>query len=86
MITAYENGSPDLPLAPGGDHTGLRWQSVQNAPLAGTLYAREWLGNIEAHHLELYSYAASTLYDSIGVDPGWHYFFISAHTSNPAAY
>ncbi|MHB2155103.1 VWA domain-containing protein [Calditrichota bacterium GD2] len=41
----------------------------------------EWIASQPAHCLPKYSYAAETLYDSMSTTQGWHYFFISAHTS-----
>jgi hypothetical protein len=38
---------------------------------------------IEAHLLEEYSYPVSTLRDSTGLNPGWEYFFVSAHGQDP---
>jgi hypothetical protein len=46
---------------------------------AGTTTAYEWITNLDAHYLPEYSYAAPTLCDFTWSDPGWHYFFVSAH-------
>ena len=49
----------------------------------GVQYIWEWIGNQPSHKLPEYSYTAQTLYDSASLTDGKHYFFISAHTSNP---
>jgi photosystem II stability/assembly factor-like uncharacterized protein len=43
----------------------------------------EWLANQPAHKNTLYSYIASTPYDSMSVTNGRVYFMVSAQTSNP---
>jgi len=49
-------------------------------------FAWEWLENVPAHHFELYSQTTPTQYDSLSGNPGWHYYMVSAHTSNPLVY
>jgi len=46
----------------------------------------EWLANVPAHHVESYGLTVQSLYDSIGSDPGWQYFVVTAHTGDPAIY
>jgi len=84
LAALREAGAPEID--PAGLSIDYRGAAIRTAPLAGTLYAWEWLGNIEAHRLALYSYAAATLYDSTGSDPAWHYFFVSAHASGIGVY
>lgn len=86
------------PVAPGFLHNDIRMVTADEVGadfegpacrievLGGATYAWEWIGNIAAHRLENYSFAASTLYDSMGTDPGYHCFFVSAHTSDPFIY
>jgi predicted lipoprotein with Yx(FWY)xxD motif len=47
--------------------------------LEGAMYGFEWLGNLDAHEMQTYSYAAATLYDSTAVDPAIHTYMVSAH-------
>ena len=54
--------------------------------LSGMLYAWEWIGNMEAHYYDTYSFTAATLYDSTAADPGYHYFIVATHTADPFAY
>jgi hypothetical protein len=44
-------------------------------------YAWEWLENVVARYFETYALTVESLYDSMGSDPGWQYFMVSAHTS-----
>lgn len=46
----------------------------------------EWLANVPAHHVESYGLTVASLYDSMGSDPGWQYFVVTAHTADPAIY
>ncbi|UCF06377.1 MAG: T9SS type A sorting domain-containing protein [bacterium] len=46
-------------------------------------YAWEWLVNVPARQAELYARTVESLYDSIGTDPGWQYFIVTAHTADP---
>ncbi|UCF05458.1 MAG: hypothetical protein JSV33_00015 [bacterium] len=48
--------------------------------------AWEWLANVPARHFETYALTVQSLYDSMGTDPGWQYFMISAHTNDPVVY
>ncbi|MBU8922837.1 MAG: T9SS type A sorting domain-containing protein [Bacteroidales bacterium] len=50
------------------------------------VYAWEWLGNMEAHRLDNYSFTATTNYDSMMGQDGVHHFFIASHTSDPFTY
>ena len=43
-------------------------------------YAWEWLDNKPARYFETYVATVVSLYDSIGSDPGWQYFMVSAQT------
>ena len=47
--------------------------------LEGAMYGFEWLGNLDAHEMPTYSYAAATLHDSTAADPGIHTYMVSAH-------
>lgn len=44
--------------------------------------AWEWLGNVPGHNFGAYSFTAKTVFDSTSVTPAWHYFIVSAHTSD----
>ncbi len=46
----------------------------------------EWLGNVPARHSEVYALTVESLYDSIGTDPGWQYFVVTAHTDDLTEY
>jgi hypothetical protein len=48
-----------------------------------TVYAWEWLENLPAHRLMLYSCTAPTLNDSMSGNNGMAYFMVSAQTSDP---
>ena len=62
---------------------GLRQDKIRTFKSdAGTL-AWEWIGNEPAHRDSLYSYIASTLYDSMPGTNGIEYFVISAQTNDP---
>ena len=43
----------------------------------------ELVGAMEAHLWAQYGYTSATLRDSTGVDPGWEYYCVSAHGSEP---
>jgi hypothetical protein len=45
--------------------------------------AWEWLANLPSHWFDEYAYTAATLNDSTATNPGWHHFFVAAHTSDP---
>jgi hypothetical protein len=49
-------------------------------------FAWEWLDNVPAHFFETYALTVQSLYDSMGTDPGWQYFMVSAHTWDPAIF
>lgn len=51
--------------------------------LRGESYTWEWIANQPAHRLPEYAFTAPTLYDSMATTTGMHYFFVSAHTSDP---
>ena len=46
----------------------------------------EWLANVPAHHVESYGLTVQSLSDSMGTDPGWQYFVVTAHTEDPSIY
>lgn len=46
----------------------------------------EWMGDMEAHKLNYYSFTCPTLYDQTEKINGKHYFLISAHTTNPTIF
>ena len=48
--------------------------------------AWEWLANIPARQSEEYALMIESLYDSMGSDPGWQYFVVTAHSADPAIY
>jgi hypothetical protein len=62
--------TPDVPL----DFEGAAVRLMDNG------YSWEWLANIPARYFESYSYLAVSLNDSMGTDPGWQYFMVTAHT------
>lgn len=43
-------------------------------------YAWEWIADVPAHHFETYAYTVPSLYDSMGTDPHWQHFMVSAQT------
>lgn len=59
-------------------------EAIRFAILEGVAYGFEWLENVDAHFMEIYSYAAETLNDSTASDPGLHTFMVSAHYSSEA--
>jgi len=72
-----EEAAPGVPLEFDG-------KATRPALQAG--YAWEWLDNVSAHHFETYVYTASSLYDSLGPDPGWQHFMVSAQTADLIVY
>ena len=61
----------------GGDFAGPGYRVTNTQDRT---YYWEWIGNVPAHYFEGYSFASPTLMDSTGINPGWHYFLVSAHT------
>jgi hypothetical protein len=57
--------------------------AVRRASLGGASYWWEWVANMEAHYLDNYAITAPTLNDWMQTDDHMHYFFLSAHTSDP---
>jgi len=49
-------------------------------------YSWEWLGNVPAHHFANYTMTVDSPYDSMGSDPHWQYFMVSAHTVDSLFY
>jgi len=43
-------------------------------------YSWEWLGNVPARYFDSYSLLVTSLSDSMGSDPHWQYFMVTAHT------
>ena len=41
----------------------------------------EWLANVPARYFDEYAYTAVSLSDSMGFDPRWQYFMVTAHTA-----
>ncbi len=68
------------PAEVGPDFNGPAYRVIKEG---GKTFYWEWIGNQQAHYLAHYSYTAPTLYDSSSATPGWHYFLVSAHTSDP---
>jgi len=68
------------PAKVGPDFSGSAYRVTTSGK--DTLYW-EWIGNQPAHYLPNYSYTAATLFDSTSASEGWHYFFVSTHTSDP---
>jgi hypothetical protein len=52
----------------------------------GVNYAWEWIADQPAHRFATYSYTAPTLYDSMSITNGRHYFLVSAQTNDPYVY
>jgi hypothetical protein len=72
-----------------GDATGvpIDFEGKKIRLLAGAPgYAWEWLSNVPAKGYEEYALMIESRYDSMGADPGWQYFVVSAHTSDPFVY
>ena len=81
-------------LAPGALDGAGAWSGVP-IDFAGTMIRRlpeasswawEWLANVPAKHYEEYALMVTSRYDSMGTDPGWQYFVVTAHTSDPLLY
>jgi len=49
----------------------------------GKEYTWEWIANQPSHKFAMYSYTATTLFDSMSTTNGLHYFLVSAHTDDP---
>jgi hypothetical protein len=49
-------------------------------------YAWEWLANVPSHYFETYALLVVSLYDSMGTDPGWQTFMVSAQTADPTIF
>jgi len=72
-----------------GDATGvpIDFEGKKIRFLAGASgYAWEWLSNVPAKGYMEYALMIESRYDSMGADPGWQYFVVSAHTSDPFVY
>lgn len=46
----------------------------------------EWITNVPARYAEQYAYTVPSLYDSMGSDPHWQYFVVTAQTEDPFTY
>jgi hypothetical protein len=59
-----------------------------SAPIVRTSgdYAWEWLANVPAHYFRTYALTVQSLSDSMGGDPGWQHFMVTAHTDTQYVY
>jgi hypothetical protein len=79
--------SPSAALAMKAGGISLPSPAKATTDLVGRAYystsSGDWglIGTVEPHLLSEYGYTAATLRDSTSVDPGWEYFFVSAHGS-----
>jgi len=81
LATVEADGIVEIsPSEVGPDFSSLGYRVTTSGE--DTLYW-EWIGNQPAHYLPNYLYTAATLFDSTLATDGWHYFFVSAHTSDP---
>ena len=60
--------------------------AFRRTTLGGASYWWEWVANMDAHYLDNYALTSPTLFDSTGAGTGYHYFFLSAHTSDPFSF
>ena len=60
-------------------------KAVRHSPL-GDGFAWEWLANVPARGIDTYALLVESLYDSMGTDPGWQCFMVTAHTEMPYEY
>lgn len=72
-----------LTAFPADVHAGFSGPVYRETFVDGSSYAWEWLADAPAHYLPEYAYTAATLFDSTGAGPGYHWFMVSAHTSDP---
>jgi predicted lipoprotein with Yx(FWY)xxD motif len=73
---ALETGDeiPRMPLVP-IDYAGPALRRSSGG------YSWEWIANVPARYFDSYSLLVTSLYDSMGVDPGWQYFMVTAQTA-----
>lgn len=80
MHEPEEAGDGNISSVPvGPDFEGEAYRSIS---LEGEMFGFEWIGNVEGHLQDTYSYAAATYFDSTSVDPAIHTFMVSAHRSS----
>lgn len=80
----FESGVKSTPLsAISADFEGTAYRFLVTSE---GIEGWEWLGNMDAHRLESYTYTAATLFDSTGADDGVHHFFVASHTLDPFVY
>ena len=83
-VSALSRGEKSIdPLELAPDFEGGAYRFITNG---GMTYGWEWLGNMEAHRLESYTFTAASLFDSTASNDGWHHFFVASHCSDPFAY
>jgi hypothetical protein len=76
---------PEVGSGPGGDLViPIDFAGVAARAAGG--YSWEWLGNVPAHHFDNYTMTVDSPYDSMGSDPHWQYFMVSAHTVDSLFY
>jgi len=76
-----------LDMSFSADHQQLYYDSRERIITLNSIdYTWEWIADQPAHGLPYYSYTAATLYDSMSVTDGKHYFFVSAHTYSPTMF
>ena len=72
---------------PGGLPYALDGEGSMVRAIAGASgYVWEWIANVPAKHYDEYALMIASRYDSMGTDPGWQYFVVSAHTGDPLLY
>jgi len=76
---------PALELADIGVDAEFSGEAVRRIPTAAG-DAWEFIGNVPARQAEEYALLVESLYDSMGTDPGWQYFVVTAHLENSALY
>ncbi len=80
----YSSGEKSTPLsAVSADFEGTAYRFIVTSL---GVYGWEWIGNVDAHRLDEYTYTAATLYDSTGADDGVHHFFVASHSDDPYVY
>jgi hypothetical protein len=83
-VSVLARGEKNIdPLDLAADYEGHAYRFIGHG---GMTYGWEWLGNMEAHRLESYTFTAATLFDSTASNDGWHHFFVASHCSDPFAY
>lgn len=70
----------ELDITPEFEATAIRFL------LSGSAYAWEWIANVPARHSETYALTIESLYDSMGTDPRWQHFVVTAHTEDLVTY